>query len=437
MLTPLGGTMQTTLKPAVKLTILAALLSSAHAHAQQIQSSTSTAVSNVYSTYAVGGVGGYQPPAVNIPQSSGRGVYIDRFLLKFDFGVNIGHDSNVNLTNGPGKVSSNFVMYTPRATLSRNFGTSRLDAYYTGHYMRYGGASSFDYNDSDVGLNAAKEWTSRLKTTLRLDYTLGHDNANAYVLTSQPQVERWKSPLVQAVVHYGTDGAKGQVEVEADYRQQRYTTDQAIMRQYDLNETRLIGRFYYRIRPKTQMVFALANQRDVYPTPAAGINSNATQQRATVGVKWEATAKTTGQVNVGLMHMKMDAGGSGNTGLAWDAGVRWAPRTYSVFNLDGSRQYNEWSNNTVAYEVSQGAVLSWDYGWTPRITSTASLLGYDDNFLGSGRRDKRYGAGLKVSYALGRRYHIGLEDIVQKRTSNSSQWNFNENITMLTLDAAL
>ncbi len=426
--------MEATLKPALKLTVLAALLAGAHAHAQEIQSSANAAVSDVYNTYSAG-VGGYQPPAASIGQSRGRGVYIDRFLLKFDFGVNIGHDSNVNLVNGPAKTASNFVLYTPTASLTRNFGTARFDAYYSGRIMRYGSASSYNYNDSDFGVDAAKEWSSRLKSTLKLDYSLGHDNANAYVNTNN--VERWKSPLVQAVVHYGTAGAKGQVEVEADYRQQRYTTDQAVMRQYDLNEARLIGRFYYRIRPKTQVVFELANQRDTYPTPAVGINSNATQQRATVGVKWEATAKTTGQVNVGLMHMKMDAGGSGNTGLAWDASVRWAPRTYSVFNLDGSRQYNEWANNLVSYEVSQGAVLSWDYGWTSRITSTASLLGYDDNFLGSGRRDKRYGAGLKVSYALGRRYHVGLEDIVQKRTSNQNIWDFNENITMLTLDAAL
>lgn len=462
-------------KTTFRLSMLALLLASAHAQADTTSttgtssggstsypsdlgtpgtSSTSTApnytsqdvTTTYYGSSAVGtdftsahpiNIGGVQSGAVG-PQLgtgafTGGGINLRPFVLKPAIEVDMGHDSNVNLGNAQiPVVSSNFIQYVPNLALDLNLhGTQKYEAYYIGHYARYNSARAYDYNDTDVGVSASNIWSTKLSSTVKADYTLGHDTANSYVGTNA--VETWNAPMLQGIVHYGTPDARGQVEVEADYREQRYMSDPQTMRTYDLNESRLLGRFIYRVEPKTHALVELSHQHDIYPNYTA---SNGTQDRLTGGLQWDATAKTSGRLMLGVMTNQMDAGGSSNSGLAWDVSVKYKARPTTTFSVDTSRSYAEWANTLHAYIVTTGGQLTWDQDWSYRVKSSASVLAYRDEYLGSGRLDNRHGVDLSVYYRFGGRYRLGLEELYQQRSSNQALYDFNENIVMVKLQYA-
>ncbi len=414
-----------------KLALLGLALSASYAHAaESLVPSLGTA--SGYQTPQ----GGFAGPSIYIPTTgavTGTGIVLGAARLHPGVTVSYGHDSNVNLSSGPGKLSSNVTLIQPQLILSRTLNaTEHYDAYYKGSYAKYTSANNYDYNDSAFGVDGAKAWTPRLRTSFKLQYAIGHDAANSYVATNA--IERWTSPTLQAVVHYGTPRSEGQLEFEGDYKQQRYSD--AIMQPYNIDEARLVGRFFLKLHPKTHAIFELATESDRYPNFGA---SNGTQERATVGLQWDATAKTSGMAKIGMMHESSSNGGGGNSGLAWDAAITYKPRIYSEFKLEGSRDYAEWANVVNSYIVTQGAALSWVQHWPHRITSTAGLLDYRDQFLGSGRVDDRRGVSLKAEYAFGHQdiYHFGLQEILLDRSSNTAGFSFHEALTLLSLGIQL
>ncbi len=392
---------------------------------------------------SLGAPAGYEPPqtsfmgpSVYVPTTgavSGTGIVVGQARLHPGVTVSFGHDSNVNLSSGAGKLSSSVTMVQPQLILSRTLNsTEHYDAYYKGTYAKYSSASNYDYNDSVFGVDGARALAPQLRASFRLQYQIGHDAANSYIATNA--IERWTSPTLQAIIHYGTERSRGQLEFEGDYKQQRYSDP--IMQPYNIDEARLVGRFIVRLHPKTHGIVELATEQDRYPNYSL---SNGTQERLTAGLQWNATAKTTGIAKIGMMHESLSNGGGSNSGLAWDAAISYKPRIFSEFKLEGSRQYAEWANVSNAYIVTQGATLSWVQHWPHRVTSTAGLLDYRDQFLGSGRVDDRRGLSLKAQYAFGHQdiYHFGLQEILLDRSSNTQGFSFHEAITLLSLGIQL
>lgn len=350
-------------------------------------------------------------------------------------GIGYGYDDNVNLLQGPGQVASMFYALMPRINAVLQQDTARYIAHFNAQLGRYSSASNYDYNDSDTGLEADNSWSSRLITRVKLDYAMGHDPANAYVITNAP--ERWISPSAQFLVHYGAEDAIGQGELEAGYSQHHYITDPGLMNQFDMNIGQVAGRFFYRLAPKTHWVTQLLYQTNSFTTAPSTGRSNI-EYRGTTGVQWDATDKLSGRLMGGVMSTQMNQGSlANNSGLAWDANVTYKPMTYSTFALDGSRDYAQSFDPNSNFVVTQGANLSWTHEWSSRFRTIANYFGYVDHYQGYYRVDERKGGGLKLSYSINRWLRTGLQYESQVRTSNAPGWSFTDNITMVTLEGSL
>ncbi len=350
-------------------------------------------------------------------------------------GMAYGYDDNVNLLNGTGQVGSSLFALMPKINAVLQQDTSRYEAYYNAILGRYASASTYDYNDSSMGASATNSWSSRLLTRLKVDYSIGHDPANAYVITNAP--ERWVSPTIQALVHYGAEDAIGQGELEAGYSQHHYITDPGLMNQFDMNTSQVAGRFFYRLAPKTHWVTQLLYQTNTFISPISMGRSNV-EERATTGVQWDATDKLSGRLMAGVMTDQMNQNGlTNNTGLAWDANLTYKPLTYSSIALDGSRNYAQSFDPNSNFVITQGANLGWTHDWNSKIRTLANYFTYTDQYQGYYRVDERRGGSIKISYALQRWLRAGLQYESQSRNSNVSQWSFTDNITMFTLEGSL
>src|SRR5258706_10067848 len=92
--------------------------------------------------------------------------------------------------------------------------------------------------------------------------------------------------------------------------------------------------------PRTELLAQVGHRNIDYSLSTS--TQSSTEDRFLVGVKWEATAATTGTAKFGQMTKKFDSAGRQDfSGSSWDVGVRWSPLSYSVFDISSAKQTAE------------------------------------------------------------------------------------------------
>lgn len=346
----------------------------------------------------------------------------------------IGRDSNVGLTNGA-QTTTNFTMLEPSLDLALPTHGNVYGARYLGRWVRYSGSKTDNYNDNSLDVFADNTWSSRFKTLVNVDYIKGHDARNALLFRNK---ELFHATGFNVKGHYGAEGAQGQFELSVGQTSKRYDTNNSgATHFYDNNRTDLLGTFLYRVAPATQMFVEARNTKFGYIVALPGRNLDSTEQGYMLGVKWEATAKTTGNVKVGTMKKTFNLGQlpSGST-ATWDASIQWLPKTYSKVDFKLRQGANEYGG-AGSFIVSNDAQIEWAHDWTSYVTSTLSLGDGSDKFQASTRTDKRQTYGARLTYGFRSWFRVGLDYQHTRRTSTVPAVGYTKAVTMLTLEGSL
>ena len=164
---------------------------------------------------------------------------------------------------------------------------------------------------------------------------------------------------------------------------------------------------------------------------------DSTEQSYFLGVNWEATAKTTGNVKFGTTKKSFNLGQlPSGTSTVWDGEIRWAPKTYSVVDVSLHQKSNEYGG-TGSFIISRDTDLSWTHDWSGYVTSALSFGDGADTFQASPRADKRQTYGMKVTYGFRRWLRAGVGYQHTKRTSTYPINDYTKAVTMLTLEGSL
>ncbi len=386
-------------------------------------------VGNVMAQVAAPTIGVYKP----MTQLEPAGIKADPFEITPWVAADMGTDDNVGLSNA-NKVSSRFAALSPSLSAALKEGAQSYVAEYGGNYGRYASSSVDNYNDHTLAFDADNAWTGRINTHVRLDYLKGHDPRNAILLGNAP--ERWHTTFLRGVMHYGAEGAKGQFEGEAGIGSKRYDTDTLVTSGFDRDQRALSGTFYYRLAPETQALVQVRDTNYSYVSPFSSAMSS-TERRYLVGIKWLATAKSSGSFKIGSMKKTFDTGvlptGSGST---WEGAVKWSPLTYSIVDLSVLRTMNE-ATGTGNFIITRQEALAWNHDWSSRVKSTLTLDNAADAFQGIAREDKRKNYGMKISYGVQRWLRLGAELQRQNRSSTDARFTYTRNLTLFTLEGSL
>lgn len=349
-------------------------------------------------------------------------------------GVVLGRDTNVGLSNGV-QTATNFTLLNPNLTIDLPTHGQLYGANYSGALSRYTASSIDNYNDHNFNLFADNTWSSRLNTLVNVDYVKGHDARNALLFKNK---ELWHASGINAIGHYGAEGAQGQFELSAGVMSKRYDSDNSgSTRSYNYDRTDLSGTFFYKVAPATQMFVEADNARFSY-VDVASKKYDSTEQRYLVGVKWEATAKTTGIVKLGTAKKSFNLGivPSGTTPI-WTAEVIWNPKTYSRVDVALNQKTNEFGGSGSSFIVARDAAVNWAHDWSSYVTSTLSLGDGADTFRNIARVDKRLSYGMKLTYGFRPWLRAGVEYQHSKRTSNVPINEYKKAVTMFTLEGSL
>jgi len=256
--------------------------------------------------------------------------------------------------------------------------------------------------------------------------------------TVSPAPDEYEDTGMEGLYRYGAPGAQGSIEVEGGALAHRYTNNRAFTSAGDRDTLRLGGTFFWRVMPRTDLLFQA--QRGEIDYKLAGSTLDSTERRLLVGAKWEATAATTGTAKFGRMRKDFEAGGrSSVSDSSWDVGVRWSPLTYSVFDFTSSKVTSETTLVGADTVVSKAYGVLWSHAWSSRVRTQALASLRNDAFVGAGinRNDDTTTFGLKVGYDFRRWLRLGAELTHYERESNLPTLDYKRNLLLFTMGATL
>jgi len=316
-------------------------------------------------------------------------------------------------------------------------GKHRFDFGYEGEYAWYRDVSDLNYNDHHLKGRARLEHSYRLASELVLGYDRSHDVPGSTDALSLPigEPDKWWEGYGSFQLSYGRNDSKGQLVGRIEYHKRRYTNNFQEYRDYRL--TRGVGIFYYRIAPKTRMLFEVDLDDSHYPNDDLfGLNQTNFEYRLLSGVTWEATAKTSGTFKIGYRDRNYDDSRMSDlNGLALELDAVWKPNTYTKVTLSASQ-----NNQNAARQGANGYVRRYlrggiDHAITPRTLLTAHALYGNDKFEGAvNREDDRWFARIGVVHSLRRWLYARAEYRYEERDSNISLYDYKTNIFLIGLE---
>lgn len=374
--------------------------------------------------------------------------------------VDLTFKSNDNIYSGSGLTnptkSANIWVVAPKVKLEAKTGPHTFDATYRVEHGAYSGVSSANYTDQGLTGNAAWVFSGRSGLKLKAEYLKGHDDQGATPgVATHANPDKWHQSFFGGMAGYGAEGAQGRVEAEAELISKRYENFQSDAlgnpdnTKRDRDDTRVGATFYWRIMPKTQLLFQAVQTKYDYTqgsfTGVGGVPNwitlDSTERKYLVGVTWEAAAKTTGIFKVG--HVKKDFSDAGLrdfSGTGWEGTVKWSPLTYSNFDFMAGRTPGESTIGNASMDTRYG--VNWNHAWSSRLSSVASYnhtkneYQYNDGVVAP-QTDKTQALGLKLNYQWMRTIKLGVGYDRTDKTSNNPSSEYKRNIYSIFLNAAI
>ncbi|MGH7461694.1 MAG: outer membrane beta-barrel protein, partial [Longimicrobiales bacterium] len=215
-----------------------------------------------------------------------------------------------------------------------------------------GQVGAFDTSDQDNYTDSQFYLTGMLTPLLRhrvdfdLRYKDGHDPFGTNRTQGQPairdrELDRWNETGVAGKYTFGHGEATLNLYGRAGLLDKEYKTNRedsfgagSGTRYLDYGSTLIGGGVIYRLTAKTRLVLDLEQQDIDYDLEFPTGSFDGDSQRALLGARWIATAKTSGEFLLGYYARNFDDNGRTDvSGVDWQVRVDWAARPRSLFSL--------------------------------------------------------------------------------------------------------
>ena len=346
------------------------------------------------------------------------------------------HDDNLFLSD-KNELSTLVGIVSPAVKFSLQDNIKKLTLDYQIEAGFHENSSQDDYVDQKLLGIFVFNPTDRIKTELRAEYLDEHDargtertegfGAIGPDTTLDP--DEWHSYSIGGLLSYGTPNATGRVEVESSYVTKEYDNNRLFTFDRDRNDFKLRGTFFYKIWPKTRLLFEIKQTVFDYEKNAIGQASlDSTGRDYLLGVAWDATYKTTGFAKFGLSEKDFDSDlRDDNDQFKWEIGVKWMPRSYSTVDITTVRRQDETNGIGDSIDVAEFKV-SWNHLWRHRISSTVEFFFAEDDFNSTRREDSRFMTSLKLNYDWRRWARISVGYQYEENDSNVSTFDYQRNL---------
>lgn len=333
----------------------------------------------------------------------------------------------------------------PKFVLSTENRNSAYALSYELDNQTYASSHDYDHTNHYFDADAGFQFDVRNKLKLNAGYNKVESIANDNLVTTDnglivPQGNtgepaKYTTTNAGGIYTFGAPSALAQLELGANYEELRYQNSGDFNEDLERNTTPLRATGYYRVAPKTRLLLEGRHTDYHYINDSdSDSNSNA----VLVGVTWDATAKTSGTIKVGAEKLNYDNSTYNDENNAtWEAGVKWAPRTYSTFNLSTAQAYSPGNDGAGSIDA-QTTKLSWNHSWMERLSSDVSYSYTDNQYKdGSDQQDYIDIIGVGLTYNMRRWLDVGIGYKYATDDSNYDGGSYNRNIYAINIKASL
>jgi polysaccharide biosynthesis protein VpsM len=343
----------------------------------------------------------------------------------FEYGLDsqIRYDDNIYRAN-TGEVDSWILRVAPfiRGTLFNDGNTYQLE--YQLKHNEYFDSSDDTYTDHVLMMDINHRFTHRQAIVLAAGYRwlteergTGFSEEPNSIVDGPDDYERLN---LEARYLLGVPTATLRFELYGKHYELDFDSSYVFnTRDYEENQLGIIGR--YRIGARTDFLLEYRRQMLEYDnTPldltGSSLNLDADEDYFLVGLEWEMTAKTKGEVKLGHSSRDYDQENYSTSDFHWEANLEWRPKTYSRF-IFKTQRYSQETFGSGLYINSQRYHLAWVHSWPGPWRSEVKGGFIEDNYEDSGRQDDRFywEAFIAYDYATWMALELGF-----KHTDNDS-----------------
>ena len=323
--------------------------------------------------------------------------------------------------------SDNFITVSPDLSYTKAFGKHQVTIGYNGAYASYDKNTKENYTDHTVDVDALLDLSKQFNVNFKADYANLHESRGQSGVASNAalDVTTLNKNSVFAGMTFGRKEAKMQVELDYGVINTDYTNNNQDIR--DRRDDTVSTRLFYNVGAKTK-AFVEAKQTNFnYTSSASTLDSTETFYLA--GVRWQATAKTQGEVKLGSFDKKFDDGTeTDGSGTSYEANATWSPKTYSNVTLALSRKPQESATGQSFYTADLMS-LNWNHEFNPKFAVNLDVSRTEDDYSDA-RRDTTNNASVGVDYKFRRWLDFGLKYANAERSSNNSVNDYTDNTIM-------
>jgi hypothetical protein len=365
-----------------------------------------------------------------LPSSAGAQ---ERQGLLLNAGLTVQSDSNITRTAE--KTSDRLAIFSPQLQFLSNVGQHTFVFDYQGDFAAYNDNSQYNYNDHDFKLGAQLGHSYQFSSEFALGYQNkieepGSNDDAPQAINAFNQLTR---KTARAKIYYGTRASNGQLVLGLDHNQRRYTNNQQRFR--DLDQNTLTGTFFYRMAPKTRILFEVSFGQfdDVSGTLAADRTSD--ENRYLVGVEWAATTITSGTFKIGYQQRSFpDVSFNDVDGLSYFLDMLWQPNSYTRIKIGAKRATDESAELNIGGFISTGYSLGLEHALSAR-TQLKARYEHDkaDLTFVQNRSDTRNSIKIGIAHSLRTWLDISLDYRHLTRSSNDEIYAFSSDAVEMTL----
>jgi len=290
------------------------------------------------------------------------------------------------------------------------------------------------------------EFNPRHRLTVRADGAFGEDPIGALfsqgaIAAVQTTPNQWAGYGFNSLYQYGAPGAPGNLNLNFAMMNREYLNNSALTSQRNLNSYMLGGTFFWRALPKTQILIEANDTILDYLNAqtsgqTAGQTLNGSTYRLYTGATWRATAKTSAVVKVGYQWRTFqDSVYETKSGPAFQGTLNWSPSGQDTVSAMVSNAINEALVIGTTAINNQMYNLNWQHRWLERVYSTVGAFYMVQDYTGGGNtpdNDTIMGR-VGAYYTFRQGVWADLQYTYSQRTSNQAQFDYSQNLIMLSL----
>ena len=235
---------------------------------------------------------------------------------------------------------------------------------------------------------------------------------------------------------YGSASSKASIALDGRFYSKSYTNFQEFTRVRSFDASSLTGTFFYSTNSRTDAFVELKSETIGYDANGL-VSRDSDVFSALVGVKWEATALTSGSIKVGQQEKSFDnAMREDFSGVSWDALVQWQPLTYTTLSFNTSR--NAKDPNVVGDYINESLYgVNWVHQWDEKISTTLGFNFTNEDYSGITREDETTMLTANVAYEIRRWVDMSLYINTTNKESTNDAIVFDKSIVGLNFTFSL